>query len=110
MRKINEIFYSLQGEGYHAGTPAVFVRFSGCNLRCPFCDTQHETFSLMSDEDILNEIVRYPATMVVLTGGSYGMGKKMAEVMAEHGAKLFITARLPISLTIRRRRLLQRDG
>ena len=48
--------------------------------------------------------------VVVLTGGSYGMGKKMAEVMAEHGAKLFITARLPISLMIRRRRMLQRDG
>ena len=43
MRKINEIFYSLQGEGYHTGTPAVFIRFSGCNLKCSFCDTQHET-------------------------------------------------------------------
>ena len=36
MRKINEIFYSLQGEGYHTGTPAIFVRFSGCNLKCDF--------------------------------------------------------------------------
>ncbi len=36
MRKINEIFYSLQGEGYHTGTPAVFIRFSGCNLKCSF--------------------------------------------------------------------------
>ena len=42
MRKINEIFYSLQGEGYHTGTPAVFIRFSGCNLKCSFCDTRHE--------------------------------------------------------------------
>ena len=48
MFKINEIFYSLQGEGFHTGTPAVFVRFSGCNLHCAFCDTQHQTGTLMS--------------------------------------------------------------
>ena len=42
MKKINEIFYSIQGEGYFTGTPTVFVRFSGCNLRCPFCDTEHK--------------------------------------------------------------------
>ena len=39
MKKINEIFYSLQGEGYHTGIPAIFVRFSGCNMKCSFCDT-----------------------------------------------------------------------
>ena len=53
MRKINEIFYSLQGEGFHTGTPAVFIRFSGCNLRCPFCDTRHEEGTLMSDEQLM---------------------------------------------------------
>lgn len=67
--RINEIFYSLQGEGHHAGTPAVFVRFSGCNLKCPFCDTTHEAFTEMSEEDIVHEVSRYPARHIVLTGG-----------------------------------------
>lgn len=69
MRKINEIFYSLQGEGYHTGTPAVFVRFSGCNLTCSFCDTQHEAGRMMTDDEILAEVNKYPATTVILTGG-----------------------------------------
>ena len=70
MFKINEIFYSLQGEGYHSGTPAVFVRFSGCNLRCVFCDTQHQTGEMMSLQQIVDEVNNYPnASLVVLTGG-----------------------------------------
>lgn len=69
MRKINEIFYSLQGEGYHTGTPAIFVRFSGCNLKCDFCDTQHEEGTMMTDEEIITEVKKYPAVTVVLTGG-----------------------------------------
>ncbi|MCD7936761.1 MAG: 7-carboxy-7-deazaguanine synthase QueE [Tannerellaceae bacterium] len=73
MRKINEIFYSIQGEGYHTGTPAVFVRFSGCNLRCDFCDTEHTKGILMSEEEIVNEVNQYPATHVVLTGGEPGL-------------------------------------
>ena len=69
MRKINEIFYSLQGEGYHTGTPAIFVRFSGCNLKCDFCDTQHEEGTMMTDEEIITKVKKYPAVTVVLTGG-----------------------------------------
>ena len=73
MRKINEIFYSLQGEGFHTGMPAIFVRFSGCNLKCSFCDTQHEEGTLMSDEEIVEAVAKYPASMVILTGGEPGL-------------------------------------
>lgn len=69
MKKINEIFYSIQGEGCRAGMPAVFVRFSGCNLKCSFCDTAHEEGNRMTDEEIIEEVNRYAAPMIVLTGG-----------------------------------------
>lgn len=69
MKKINEIFCSIQGEGYHTGTPAIFIRFSGCNLRCPFCDTKHEEGQRMSDEEIIEKIKNYKPSLVVLTGG-----------------------------------------
>lgn len=67
--RINEIFYSLQGEGRWTGHAAVFVRFSGCNLHCPFCDTAHAVFKEMSVAGIMAEINRYPARHVVITGG-----------------------------------------
>lgn len=67
--KVNEIFYSLQGEGFHTGTAAVFVRLSGCNLRCPFCDTNHASGTEMTEEEIVDAARRYPAPLVVVTGG-----------------------------------------
>lgn len=67
--KVNEIFYSLQGEGFHTGTAAVFVRLSGCNLRCPFCDTDHTNGVEMTEEEIAEATKKYPATLVVITGG-----------------------------------------
>lgn len=104
MRKINEIFYSLQGEGYHTGTPAVFVRFSGCNLRCPFCDTRHEEGVRMSDEDILAQVCRYPARMVVLTGGEPGLWIDDVFVKKLHKAGKYVSVEtngtrvLPVSV------------
>ncbi len=75
--RINEIFYSLQGEGFHSGTPAVFVRFSGCNLACPFCDTDFAAYEEMTVHQIAARIegllpqdtqaLRSP--ILVLTGG-----------------------------------------
>ncbi|MBR1543992.1 MAG: radical SAM protein [Muribaculaceae bacterium] len=70
MYAVNEIFYSLQGEGFNTGTPAVFVRLSGCNLRCRFCDTDHSHGEQMSLPQIMEEVASYGAVgLVVLTGG-----------------------------------------
>ena len=67
--RVNEIFYSLQGEGRNSGRAAVFVRFSGCNLCCPFCDTDFSDYHEMSSEEIVSKISQFPARFVVLTGG-----------------------------------------
>ncbi len=67
--KVNEIFYSLQGEGVHTGRAAVFVRLSGCNRRCQFCDTDFSSFTEMSEDEIVFAVSKYPAEIVVITGG-----------------------------------------
>ena len=87
MKRINDIFYSLQGEGHNTGRAAVFVRFAGCNLRCSFCDTEFDTFSEMSDEEILAAISQYPARFVVLTGGepTLQVDEAFVELLHQHG-------------------------
>jgi len=69
--KINEIFYSIQGESSLTGRPTIFVRTSGCHLRCTYCDTTYAYYDgkKMSDEDIIAEISKYPCKRVCLTGG-----------------------------------------
>ena len=70
---ISEIFHSLQGEGELTGVPSVFVRTSGCNLRCNWCDTPYASWNpegrQMSPEEIVAEVKKHPARHVVLTGG-----------------------------------------
>ncbi len=67
--RINEIFYSIQGEGTRSGEAAIFVRFSGCNLKCPFCDTEHQPYQNLTEEDIVRQVTGFPASLVVITGG-----------------------------------------
>lgn len=73
MLSVNEIFQSIQGEGVHAGIPAVFLRLQGCNLRCPWCDTKDALDPrggvLMSLEGTLEQINQYAPNLVVVTGG-----------------------------------------
>ncbi|MBQ0057203.1 MAG: radical SAM protein [Bacteroidales bacterium] len=88
--KINEIFYSLQGEGFYAGTPSVFVRFSGCNLKCDFCDTQHQAGVEMTEREVADAVMRYPARHVVLTGGEPSLQLTSSLVAMLHEAGRFV--------------------
>lgn len=70
--EISELFYSIQGESSFAGYPCFFIRFTGCNLRCTYCDaryTYEEPGSSYSVEQLLAEIERYPDVLVEITGG-----------------------------------------
>ena len=67
--RVNEIFYSLQGEGRRTGEASIFVRLSGCDLTCSFCDTEFESGEDMGVEEIVQAIKEYPARWIVWTGG-----------------------------------------
>lgn len=69
--KVNEIFYSIQGEGYHTGTSAIFIRLSVCNLKCPFCDTDFSQYTEMTDEEVVDRVcaLSHKCKLVVITGG-----------------------------------------
>ncbi len=69
--KVNEIFYSIQGEGRHTGMPAIFVRLAGCSMNCPFCDTKYAAREGQDTDakTLLKELSAWPAKAVIVTGG-----------------------------------------
>jgi 7-carboxy-7-deazaguanine synthase len=82
--RINEIFYSIQGESTHAGRPCVFVRLTGCNLRCAWCDTEyafHEG-SQMSLDEIIDRVRGYGCGLVEITGGEPLLQENVHVLMA----------------------------
>src|SRR5947207_15916722 len=86
--KISEIFYSVQGEGILAGVPSVFVRTSGCNLRCTWCDTPYASWNpegkQMSVGDLVAAVQSHRAARhVVLTGGEPMIAKELSALAAE---------------------------
>jgi 7-carboxy-7-deazaguanine synthase len=95
--QIAEIFYSLQGEGRLIGVPSVFIRISGCNLRCAWCDTPYTSWEpegrpLRIDE-IIQEVAKYPSRFVVITGGEPFLAPEIAELtqaLKQSGAHITI--------------------
>lgn len=84
------MFYSVQGEGYFTGTPAIFIRFSGCNLKCPFCDTKHQYFWEVTEEEIVTFASKHPAELVVITGGEPSLQLKFSLVRKLHEIDKFV--------------------
>jgi len=101
MIKVNEIYFSIQGESSKAGLPCVFVRLTYCNLRCSYCDTEYAFFEGkdLSIEEVVSEVKKYNCQLVEITGGeplvqneSLLLMKSLAddgfEVMIETGGSL----------------------
>ena len=82
MYNLVEIFESLQGEGRNVGRPCVFIRFSGCNLDCPWCDTDVKKHFEISLEDLVKEVSGYRTRSVILTGGEPTIQNDMPELVA----------------------------
>lgn len=97
--KLNELFHSIQGESSHAGLPCVFIRLSGCNLRCTYCDTQYayDEGKLVEIPEILERVSGFGCELVEITGG---------EPLVQEGTPALVNALLAKSYTL----LLETNG
>ncbi|MDG2122739.1 MAG: 7-carboxy-7-deazaguanine synthase QueE [Verrucomicrobiales bacterium] len=84
---VSEIFHSVQGEGQLTGVPSVFVRTSGCNLRCRWCDTKYASWdpqgTQMTNAEIVAKVTRHPADHVVVTGGEPMVASGITDLLTE---------------------------
>ena len=83
--KINEIFYSIQGESSRTGLPCIFIRLTYCNLRCSYCDTEYAFYNGqdMTISKIISKIKKYPSRLVMITGGEPLLQKDCINLMEE---------------------------
>jgi 7-carboxy-7-deazaguanine synthase len=89
--KVNEIFYSIQGESSFAGLPCVFVRLTYCNLRCSFCDTEYAFFegTEMTVDNIIDKVSEYGCRLVEITGGEPLIQANVLQLMTKLSDKGF---------------------
>jgi 7-carboxy-7-deazaguanine synthase len=85
MLKINEIYFSVQGESSKAGLPCVFVRLTYCNLRCSYCDSEYAFYEgiEMTLDDIIAEVKKYNCMLVEITGGEPLVQEESLELMKQ---------------------------
>ena len=93
--RVSEIFFSVQGEGSRAGRPCVFVRFTGCDLRCGYCDTAYAFHGGVerTQAEILDEVARHPCRFVCLTGGEPMLQRELpalAGALVERGYEVAV--------------------
>ena len=103
--RIAEIFYSVQGEGTLVGVPSVFVRTSGCNLRCAWCDTPYTSWQPEGEErtvdSIVEEVESFHATHVVVTGGEPMIAPGIGELTRRLGGHLTIETAGTVDVDVR---------
>ncbi|TVQ31874.1 MAG: radical SAM protein [Phycisphaeraceae bacterium] len=82
--RINEVFFSIQGESTRAGHPCVFVRLTGCHLRCAYCDTEYafREGAPRTIDDIVEEVCSHPCDLVEITGGEPLLQKRVHDLMS----------------------------
>jgi len=93
--KVNEIFYSIQGESSYAGFPCVFIRLTGCNLNCTYCDTRYafKKGRNMTIEKILKSVNQFECPLVEITGGEPLLQtetSRLAQMLSDSGYRVFV--------------------